>query len=385
MKLKVGKISLLFRLGAVAGALLFGQQALAIGTAVNTPIANTATVAYEVNSVGQTDLVSTVTFVVDRRVDFTLVELGIALVDVTPGETDAFFEFRLTNDSNSPLDFSFLLAELVGGTVRGVPDTGTMTGPGPGIVVYAVSASPASGTDDIPLRTGPQFVDQLAPDDSIRIGVFGDAATDMLNGQVAGVQLDATAREPATSGTGVLAVGGPNGDLTVENVFADADNDGVEVNTDGFNVVSAALVVTKSYVVIDDGLLPAPNSGLPIPGATVEYTILIENLDALPVVAEDADLVVMTDVIDLTNVTLNLNVLAYGGEDVSVVNGAAPALTCNVESNVDGDGCDLDVVAQTGTLTILDVAEVPGSITVLGNTTLTILYQVTIDDTDPTP
>jgi len=365
MKLKVRKKSLFLRLGALAVVLMFGQQAMAIGTAAGTQVDNTATVGYTVNTVNQTDISTSVSFVVDRRVDFTLTQVGGALVNVTPGETGAFFDLLLTNDANSPLDFSLALNELVGGTVRAVADTANMQA-----VDYAVSTGSVANGDVDPARLGPQFVDELAADDSIRIRVFGDAALAMLNGEVAGVQLDATAGEPgAATVEGSALVVAADTALGIENVFADAGNDGVESNTDGFIAVSAALAVTKTYAVIAGDL----GSGMPIPGSTVEYTITVVNSSTTA-----ADFVAIADDID-TDVTLNLNVAAYGGNDVSVVNGAA-TLPCDVETNADGDGCDLAGASMT-----IGAVDLGGGITVAGSSTLTIMYQVTIPDPDPTP
>ncbi len=366
MKLVDGKISLTLRLAAVATALLFGQQAMAIGTAAGTQVDNTVSVDYDVSGVDQTDLTATVSFVVDRRVDFDLTAMGGALVPVTPGQNDAFFDFMLTNDSNSPLDFNLLLTELVGGAVRTGTDDANM-----GAVDYAVSANSLANGDPDPVRLGPQFVDELAADDSIRIRVFGDAALTMLNGEVAGVQLDATAAEPNTVGEGAALVEAANTDLGIENVFAEdgAGGDGVQFDIDGWVVASADLAVTKAYNVIAGDL----GSGLPIPGAIVEYTITIVNSSAT-----DADAVIIDDAID-TDVVLNLNVAAYSGNDIDVDNDGT-TLPCDVEINGDGDGCDL--VGQDITVGAADL--VP-SITVAGNTTLTLTYQVTIPDPDPTP
>lgn len=365
MKTKVGKLGLMFRLGAMAGVLLFTQQAMAIGTAAGTAVDNTVTVDYDVNGVDQADLTDSVSFVVDRRVDFTLVAQGAALVDVTPGETDSFFDFLLTNDSNSPLDFSVVLTELVGGTVRGATDDADMA-----LVDYAVSADSVAGTDPDPVRGGAQFVDQLAADDSIRIRVFGDAALAMSNAQVAGVQLDAIAREPG-SGAATALTEDPNTDLGIENVFADAGNDATESDFDGWTVVTADLTVTKSYAVVAGDL----GSGLPIPGATVEYTITVVNGSTT-----DAEAVNLSDAIDAdTTQILNIAAAPYSGNDVYVDNGGSQ-LACDIEVNGDGDGCDL----VAGTMTI-GAADLAGGITVAGNTTLTIQYQVLIPDPDPTP
>ena len=358
--MKVGKLGLMFRLGALAGALLLGQQALAVGTAAGTDIDNTVTVDYDVNGIDQADLTSSVSFVVDRRVDFTIDLVGGALVEVTPGENDAFFDLRLTNTSNSPLDFSIVLDQAGVTTVRGVADTADMDN-----AEYAVSADFVADTD--PVQGGAQFIDELPADEDAIIRVWGDAALALLNGDVAGIQLDATAGEPGSPGTegAALVDGVANTDAGVENVFADAGNDGVESETDGFTVLSASVAVTKSYAVIAGDL----GSGLPIPGATVEYTISVVNSSAT-----DAENVQIDDAID-TDVTLNLNVAAYGGNDVGVDNNGT-TLACDVETNGDGDGCDL--VGQDMTI---GAADLVGGITVAGNTTLTITYQVTI----PTP
>ncbi len=130
MKLERSKVGHLFRLGALSVALLFGQQAMADGTPAGTPISNTASVDYFVNGVDQDDIPSnTVTFVVDRKVSFTLDPLGTDLVDVTPGGNDYFVDFLLTNTSNATLDFNLLLDQAGVTSARGNPDTADMTDP----------------------------------------------------------------------------------------------------------------------------------------------------------------------------------------------------------------------------------------------------------------
>lgn len=162
----------------MAIVLLLGQQAMAVGTDAGTSIDNTVDVNYEVATVAQTTLSVTVSFVVDRRVDFTLTQIGFALVDVTPGENDAFFDLLLTNTSNSALDFSLVLDDTIV-LVRGfVPDASMSN------IEYAVSADIQSATDPDPVQGGPQFVDELPEDEAIRIRVWGDAALSLLDGQM---------------------------------------------------------------------------------------------------------------------------------------------------------------------------------------------------------
>jgi uncharacterized repeat protein (TIGR01451 family) len=294
--------------------------------------------------------------VVDRRVDFTLTQLGGALVEVTPGEDDAWFDLLLTNTSNSTLDFSLVLDDTIV-LVRGDVPNASMDN-----IEYAVNTLVYTTSEADPVQGGPDFVDELAEDDAIRIRVWGDAAISLLNDDIDGIQITATASEPGTGDpfAGPTLTEDPDTAGGIENVFAGTNNDGIEFESDGFLVQTADLAVTKSYLWISDPL----SSGLAIPGAIMEYTITVVNSSDT-----DADDVVITDSID-TNVDLVFD--AYGGgNDVSVVNNIT-TLPCDVEDNADGDGCDL--VGQD--LTITDLAEV--SITVAGNTTLTIQYRVTI-------
>jgi len=364
MNLVKGKPGLIFRLGAMFAALLLGQQAIAAGTRAGTDIENTASVDYFVGGVDQADIPSnTVTFVVDRRVDFDLVALGSALVEVAPGETNAWFDFLLTNDSNSDLDFTIDLAQLVGDLVRGVSDDGTMA-----TVDYAVnsvSENNQPGTPVDPARNGAQFVDELAADDSIRIRVFGDAAAAMANGQVAGVQLDATAGTPGTSGVeGVALVDTTDTDAGIDNVFADEDNDGVESDVDGFIVAAAQLSVVKAYTVIDDGFGGTEN---PLPGAEVEYTITITNATG----AATADNVVITDTLD-DDLAFLPDALVGGADMTLTVDGGA-ATGCT-EEGPDNDGC-----ARSGQALTFNV------VSIAADGELIVTYRVTILDPAATP
>ncbi len=357
MKIVTGKTGLILRLGMTAVVLLLGQQAMAVGTNAGISINNTVDVNYDVNLIAQTTLSSNVSFVVDRRVDFTLTQLGGALVNVTPGQPDAFFDLLLTNLSNSTLDFSIVFDATIA-NVRGVPTTASMSN-----IEYAVNTLVYTGAEADPVQGGPQWADELAEDDAIRIRVWGDAALALLSGDVDGIEIEATAGEPGTGGEGgALSYAGPNGNLTIENVAANAAGLGIEVQSDGFIVVTADLTVTKIYDVIAGDF----GTGMPIPGATVEYTITVVNSSATA-----ANDVVITDTID-ADVVLQLNVAAYAGNDIDVDNDGA-TLPCDIEINGDGDGCD-----SAGAGFTVGAADLVGGITVAGPGTLTIRYRVTI-------
>ncbi len=362
MRLLDRKPGLTLRLGAMIVALLVGQQAMAVGTRAGTSIENTASVDYSVGGIDQEDIASNqVTFVVDRRVDFLLEPIVPGtLEDVTPGENEAWVDFRLTNTSNSDLDFNLLLAQLTDGTAVGPgTDNADMAA-----VEYAVSADLESLTNPDPVQGGDQYVDELPPDESIRIRVWGDAALTMVNAEVAGVELTATAAEPGTSGTegGALAYGVANNDATIENVAANNAGGGVEVASDGFVVVSAGLSVAKAYAVIDDGF----GGTLPIPGAEVEYTITIVNSST----TTPADSVVITDTLDGDLVFL-ADALAGGADMTLTVNAGLPT-GCTEEA--DADGC-----LRSGADLTFD------NITIAAGDTLVVTYRVTIADPATTP
>jgi len=128
MKRLKEKYSFLVRLGITATVLLFTQHALAAGTTAGTDVDNLATVNYDVGGNAQTEIESSPTgnaipgangtptaFEVDNRVDFTVAQVGAAHTPVFPGETDAFVEFTLTNDGNSPMDFRMDALQLGSG------------------------------------------------------------------------------------------------------------------------------------------------------------------------------------------------------------------------------------------------------------------------------
>lgn len=365
MKIVKGKTGLMFRLGAMVAVLLLGQQAMAEGTRAGQVIANTASVAFDVNSNTQTaEPSNTVSFVVDRRVAYTLVPVSTPDLEiVNPGQDDAFADFLLTNTSNSDLDFVFVLAQMAGGSVDTLgADTADM-----GLVDYDVETGvwpPARGG-------GAAFADDLAADDSVRIRVWGDAALTMTNGQIAGVELTATAEDTAG---GALAYGVANDD-TLQNVDVnDPDGslniDGVRVSNDGFIVEAADLTVVKTVTLIDGDL----GSGLMIPGVRLQYDIVVTNAAS----SATADAVVISDSIagDLTFLT------GAGGSDFTDIeysdNGAA-FVACSADAAAgDTDGCSLDGAS-------LVVGNANLVISLAATETFAIRFQALINDPATTP
>lgn len=362
MKVLNRKINLMFRLGTLAAALLLGQQAMALGVTADTDIANSATINYQVSGVDQAPIVTDpddATFKVDRRVDFTLAPLVPALEGVAPGEPNAWVDFLLTNTSNSTLDFRLALDDLaiglsVGGDTVDVIFADTE---------YAVSTEIYTGSEADPVQTsGPQYVDELPADEAVRIRVWGDAAAGLANGIVAGVELTATAAEPADV-NGLLGSDGSlgadlleaaNGQDTLENVFAETDpdtrtpdEDGVQIAIDGWIVEAAELTVAKVITDVDDGF----GTEHAIPGAIVTYTITVTNAST----SAEATNVVITDTLDVGLVFLDMTLDGVG---------------CT-ELDTDSDGCE-----RTGQLLTFDKATVAQ-----GGGTMIAVIRATIDPT----
>lgn len=371
MKLKSKTTNLTLRLVSLVAALLLGQQALAEGTEAGTSVTNTASVDYFVGGIDQADIPSnTVTFLVDRRVNFTLVPSSTGdLVPVSPGGNDYWVDFLLTNVSNSDLDFDLGLLEAalttpVDGSGNDTADMGTLD--------YAISATTVLGGDDDPVRgvnTG--IIDELGSDEAIRIRVWGDAALTLLNGQIAGAELTATAYEAGAPGLGTALdwVTAPT-DGVVDNVDVNGNN-GVEVSVDGFLVNAADLSVVKGYTIVDGDL----GSGLPIPGARLQYEIVVSNAAG----ASTATNIVVSDLID-SDLTFLTGVTGSDFADIEYDDGSGGVDCTADDGDVDTDGCSLDVA---GNLVVGDATNLPVSIIAGGS--FTVRFQVRIPDPLLTP
>jgi uncharacterized repeat protein (TIGR01451 family) len=354
----------LFRLGVIAGAALFTQQAMAAGTDPGVQVDNSATVNFEVNGNAQTAVVSnTASFVVDRRVDFTVSRMGTALTPVSVGDNQVFVDFYVTNLSNGDLDFNLAFLNLIpadGDIYPGQPDSGVDMSNISISVSAASDPTPGAGPD--PVFGAASVIDNLPEDQSIRVRLYADAPAVAANGAVAGLSLTAVAADP---GTGVdLVASGSWTPATVDNVFADAGNDNSESNTDGFLLQAAALVVSKTGDVISDPL----NSGLAIPGARIEYSIELDNSTGL-VAATDISI---SDAID-SDVTFVTDAYSGGAANVSF-SGGTFCLADAGDTNNDGctfDGTTLTIAGSTlppatalsvgagATVTVMFVVEIP--------------------------
>ncbi|MEL6949322.1 MAG: hypothetical protein AAGM16_04245 [Pseudomonadota bacterium] len=355
--------------GLVAIAFSFAGTAQAAGTAAGTSIENVATVDYEVGSIAQTPIESSPTgnstpgvsngtataFLVDNRVDLTLVETDSAPTPVSPGQADVVATFSLTNTGNEAQGYALVAANLAAGAVvHGNTDDQQVNN------LRAFADTDGSGDFS---GGDAQFVDTLAADGNILVFVVADVPIGVVNGEFANVSMTATTAVAGTSGATIVTETTGGNTAGVDVVFADAGNDGLETAEDGFAVSSAALTVTKSDAIISDPI-NGTTDPLYIPGAVVEYTITIVNTGTA-----DAEQVSVTDVID-GDLTLALGEYGGGADIEFDLGGATTGCTAN---NADADPCGL-----TGSTLEADVNATLGTNPGVDDT-LVVRFRVTIN------
>lgn len=301
--------------------------AIAAGTTAGTTITNTATVDYQVGGVTQGQQSASNNFVVDRKINLLVEEVGNITTTVVPGQTNAVTTFQLTNSSNEVLDFALAASQIAGGTAsHGGTDTFDVSN----VRIYrdnTVTGTVGSWDVGDQLVT---FIDELVVDTAIRLFVVADVPGGLANNAVAGVALRATAREGGTAGSQGAAITETTGANTAgkDTVFADiagvtgdAARDGSHSDNDDYTVQTATLAVTKSSRVISDPFNNTTNPKL-IPGAVVEYCISVANSGSA-----DATSVVINDAVP-GQLTFNAGTIR--------LNGTVTGVACNADGAVGG-------------------------------------------------
>ncbi len=361
-------------LGGVAGLLLaVGMVAnvSAAGTASGTTVSNSATVDYEVGGVNQTDVTSNVaTFVVDTKIDLTVTTTDAAAVSVAPGATAQVLTFSVTNTGNATQDFNLTSTALGGGTgAFGGTDNFDATS----VSIYVdgnSNGSYDSGTDTA------TSINDLAADASATVFIVATIPASQVTGDIASYHLVAEARDAATGNALTETVGADTAG-SVDIVFADgqgsdtandASRDAKHSSQDDYEVLTAALTVTKSSTVISDPFNSTTNPKR-IPGAVVEYTIQVDNAAG----GTTATNVTVSDNLstEIGNGTLAFKTDGYTGGGIEVtapnINGGTALVLTNAS---DADQGDYGVtLANTVTVT---------GITLNAGQSATVKFQVTI-------
>jgi uncharacterized repeat protein (TIGR01451 family) len=268
-------------LGAVSSFVLVAlsaSPALAEGTDAGTPITNTVSVSFQVNGITQVVEEDTDEFVVDRKVNLTVVEVGGTATLVTPGSINQVTTFSVTNLSNDTVDLALSLAQQDGGAGAHSGDDTFDTGAVKFYIDDDGTAGYSAGDSEV------TYLDGVEADDSVTVYAVTSVPVAQANGDIATVILSATAHDGSTSGSlgALLTTSATNVVNGIDTVLADeagetdGQYDGVYSAKDDYEVEAAELSVVKTSYIVSD-----PVSGTvdpkAIPGAVVRYCIAVSN------------------------------------------------------------------------------------------------------------
>ena len=366
------------------GSIFVSGHALAAGTAPGQNVDNIASVNYSVGGVPQTVIRSApgagnstpgalgganTRFVVDRKVDLHLVQLGTtAITPVIPGNSNQVTTFFVRNDGNDTQGVQFTAADFAGLVFSEATDF-----PMGNIRYFVESTAPTATCTAATQPVGMAFtlgtdtattIAALAPDTCTWVYIVADAPSDAENGEFSNVELTATARVPNTLAQ-LFADTGADRVLTVDVVFADPL--ATVAAQHQYLIATAAFTVIKGSAVIDDFV--STSNYKAIPGARMEYTITLNNNGGAV-----ADTVQIADALP-TQTSFYVN--AYNGNsDVHIQMGSTHTY-CVAELGGDSnlDGCSRTLLSGVTTLTVRNPAipSVPAAGSVIVSFRVTIL------------
>ena len=354
-------------LAGTAVSLIFAQGAQAAGTTAGTPVNNTATINYTVGSVAQPQVTSnTASFVVDKRINLTVAELGGASTVSSPGSVNQVTSFTVTNTTNAISDFKLAVTQDVGGTTA-FSDTDDFNANN-----IRVFVDNGDGVFNAAQDTA-TYIDELAADASITVFVVADIPVGQVDQSTAGFTLTATAANPGTAGTlgaDTAQTAGADTPGAVDVVFGDgagdtdAARDGKFSDDDEYDVAGATITFVKTSKVISDPFNLTSNPKA-IPGAVMEYCLAVTNSGSVPALG-----VSFADAIP-ANTTFLTNSLVGGG---SISGGVCDATGAAEDDNNSGtdesDGVGASYASN-------NVAGVVNSIPASSSTTLR--FRVTVN------
>ena len=255
-----------------------------------------------------------------------------AAVSVNPGQANAVTTFRVTNNSNATIDFLLAATQQAGGSAK---FTGNDNFTASNVRIYVETNGTAGWQAGDTQATS---LASVASGDGVTVYVVSDVPLAQVNGDIATMILTATAASGVTAGTGYAGTGGTaivqtpvgtaNGKTTMETVFADAQaetqtadglKDGKHAARSDYRVAAALLSIGKYSRIVSDPFSGA-SSPRAIPGAVVEYCIVVSNAAG----GVSADAVTVSDVVP-TEVTYLPNSIylngAFNGTDTCAATG----------------------------------------------------------------
>lgn len=358
------------------------QLAQAAGTAAGQPIANRATVNYEVGGVPQTLIESSpagnstagagngadTSFVVDNRVNLTVVTTDATSVTVSPASTSQVLTYTVTNTGNRTQDYALSAAASTD------PFGGADNFDASNVQVFVESGVTPGYQAAEDTAT---FIDELAADGSATVYIVSDIPAGQVTGDTAAYALIATTHDAGAAGLGALTVETAGADTAgVDVVFGDAANADVPADTarDGegsdrssYQVSAAALTVTKTSAVYSDPFNGTTNPKA-IPGAVITYAVTIANAAG----GSTATNVTITD--DLS-AEIGAGRIAFrtqfddGSPSCAAGEGIAVSGACNT-NGADADSADWNATTAN-TVTV-------SGLTINAGASATIKYQVVI-------
>lgn len=338
------KIKIIPTLLSVTALMIASNSAMAIGTAADTTINNTATITYSVSSTAQAPIASSPTgnstpntagtptaFKVDKKIDLNVT--GGGLFNVPTNATGQLSTFTVTNEGNSSETFNLTTAQVVTSSPNDVFDTSACTiqdAANPGVDITSIIIGPDAPTN--------------AKTINVKCTTPVNDGTTVVDGAKSEIDLMATAMNGASAY--VESASDNNDPMIVDVVLADdigsaqdvaaaAPTSGAAGNrnashsaTSTYVIATADLAVTKTSAIYSD---PTNGTSNPkrIPGALIEYTITVDNTGS----TDATDLVIADHIPD--NMTF---------ADTATVPDAAPAGcvstigTCSLNSTLMIDG-----------------------------------------------
>ncbi len=280
----------------IAGASLgMSGQVFAAGTTAGDTITNTVSMSYKVGATTLNATPATQDFKVDTKIDLTLTWLnGGTLVTGTAGNEVPFI-LQITNDGNAPQNFKFTSGQVATAVEVISGDAATADSDDWTSIwkMYADTNSNGAYNSGVDLELTNQLIPTLAVDTPTTVFVvFTAAPDDAVDGAVIGAEFKAQVSDGAGTALPQDIAAIKNDNLTANYIvyaestndsaltMAPATRDGARVVMIGSDIQAANVVATKSVVVKDDGLGNAQHRA--IPGATVTYTIEVENTGRAP-------------------------------------------------------------------------------------------------------
>ena len=209
-------------LGAVSSIVLVAlsaSPAFAEGTDAGTPITNSVSVSFQVNGITQVAQADTDEFLVDRKVNLTVVETGGTATLVTPGSINQVTTFSVTNLSNDVVDLALSVAQQSGGGAAAFTGNDNFN---TGAVKFYIDTDGTAGysVGD----TEVTYLDGVGTDDSVTVYAVTSIAVARVNGDIATVVLTATAYNGSTACSlgALLTTSATNAVSGVDTVLADA-------------------------------------------------------------------------------------------------------------------------------------------------------------------